>query len=422
MTIPGFINILLKFYRTGIAGWLILAFLQTILLSAAAQTSARSELPAIMSSIKNRTASMPVEKLYLQLDKPWYAAGDTLWFKAYLFDATYLSASSLGGILYIELANDSNRTIKRLMLPVSLGLSWGHITLDEKDIPQGGYTLRAYTNWMRNFNDNYIFKKHIFIGNTAAQQWSVSLHTELFKVDGKEKANLTVGFNNLGVISSSPEKLQLKIMDGSSVLYQQAVEAGNNKYNADFFIPERMRSGNLALVLQEVQKGAVNLKKLIPVFLNRPQNTDLQFMPESGYLLNDISTRLAFKATAEDGRGTDISGIIYNNKEEKVTAFKSLHNGMGSFNLKPLKDESYHATVSLPDGILITYPLPVGKETGTSLSIINLKNSDSLEITISCTPDIADSGQNYYIIGQARGVVCLAGSIAINKTSTKTHR
>lgn len=29
---------------------------------------------------------MPVEKVYLHTDKPYYTIGDTLWFKSYLFN------------------------------------------------------------------------------------------------------------------------------------------------------------------------------------------------------------------------------------------------------------------------------------------------------------------------------------------------
>ena len=32
---------------------------------------------------------LPIEKLYLQTDKPAYAVGDTIWFKGYTFDADY---------------------------------------------------------------------------------------------------------------------------------------------------------------------------------------------------------------------------------------------------------------------------------------------------------------------------------------------
>ena len=97
------------------------------------------------SDIKNLSA----EKLYLQFDKPYYAVGDTIWFKAYLFHAPTMSLSAKSGIMYVDIVNDSSVLVKQYRLPVKEGLSWGNIS--SSDFPAGNYTLRAYTTWMRNF-------------------------------------------------------------------------------------------------------------------------------------------------------------------------------------------------------------------------------------------------------------------------------
>ena len=52
-------------------------------LSANAQTDG-----SVLTQIINKTAKLynnyPIEKVYLHFDKPYYAVGDTMWFKAYL--------------------------------------------------------------------------------------------------------------------------------------------------------------------------------------------------------------------------------------------------------------------------------------------------------------------------------------------------
>ncbi len=48
----------------------------------------------ILTKLSTYSKSYESEKLYLQFDKPYYATGDTLWFKAYLLKASYLTASS----------------------------------------------------------------------------------------------------------------------------------------------------------------------------------------------------------------------------------------------------------------------------------------------------------------------------------------
>src|SRR5689334_3925274 len=91
------------------------------------------------------------EKLYIQFDKPYYVLGDTIWLKAYQFNAPTYLLSSRSGLLHIDIANDSNKIVRQYLLPVASGLSWGNIALDDKVFKPGDYTLRAYTNWMRNF-------------------------------------------------------------------------------------------------------------------------------------------------------------------------------------------------------------------------------------------------------------------------------
>ena len=106
-------------------------------------------IDTLLGQLKNIRARLPVEKLYLQLDKPAYVKNDTIWFKAYLLNADYSTPSTRSGLLYIELDDSNNKSIKRMMAPLASGISWGNIALDE-NMPEGSYTLRAYTNWMRN--------------------------------------------------------------------------------------------------------------------------------------------------------------------------------------------------------------------------------------------------------------------------------
>src|SRR5690606_34675978 len=134
--------------------------------------------------------------------------------------------------------------------------------------------------------------------------------------------------------------------------------------------------GNISLIAGELVKGREEHQVTVPVPVNRPENTDLQFMPEGGNLVAEIASRVGFKAVGEDGHGTDISGRIYNSRNEEVATFSSSHNGMGSFELNPRSGETYVAKIALPGEITKDYPLPEIKSTGTALKIINSKESD----------------------------------------------
>lgn len=105
---------------------------------------------------------LPQEKVFLHLDKPYYVAGDTLWFKAYLQDAATHKIDSASRVLYVDLLNlETNQLIRHLSIPV-LGTGMGSIALSDS-LVQGNYTLRAYTNYMRNFSEEFFFHQKIKI-------------------------------------------------------------------------------------------------------------------------------------------------------------------------------------------------------------------------------------------------------------------
>lgn len=105
---------------------------------------------------------LPQEKVFLHLDKPYYVAGDTLWFKAYLQDAATHKIDSASRVLYVDLLNvETNKLIRHLSVAV-LGIGTGNIPLSDTLI-QGNYTLRAYTNYMRNFSEEFFFHQKIKI-------------------------------------------------------------------------------------------------------------------------------------------------------------------------------------------------------------------------------------------------------------------
>lgn len=120
------------------------------------------QISSFMDTLRSK---MPLERLYLHLDKFNCLARDTIWFKAYLFEDAYLMPSTRSGIIYIELVNTENQVIKRMKFPVRYGLGWGNISLGESDLPAGRYFLRAYTNWMLNFGDDAVFTTNLYIGD-----------------------------------------------------------------------------------------------------------------------------------------------------------------------------------------------------------------------------------------------------------------
>src|SRR5207253_2009423 len=104
-----------------------------------------------------------IEKVYLQLDKPYYAAGDNMWFKAYV--TANNKPSTLSGTLNVELIDNRDSVKHRIKLPINDGITWGDFSLPDT-LHAGSYRVVAYTNWMRNAGADYFFDRTIAIGNT----------------------------------------------------------------------------------------------------------------------------------------------------------------------------------------------------------------------------------------------------------------
>jgi hypothetical protein len=102
----------------------------------------------------------PQEKIHLQLDKELYKAGETIWFKAYIF--TGADPSLLSRNFYAELSDPSGTILDRKVYPVTESSTAGSFDLP-KSIKSRHLHLRAYTTWMTNFDTAFYYEKDIRI-------------------------------------------------------------------------------------------------------------------------------------------------------------------------------------------------------------------------------------------------------------------
>lgn len=106
------------------------------------------------------------EKVYLHIDRTNYNSGDDIWFKAYVVDALFNKPITNVSNLHVELISASSTIIQSRVLRIEAGIGNGDFHLSDS-LPSGSYRIRAYTNFMRNFDDHFFFNKGIFIINPA---------------------------------------------------------------------------------------------------------------------------------------------------------------------------------------------------------------------------------------------------------------
>jgi len=170
----------------------------------------------LLISLEKQTYDYVQEKVYLHLDKPYYSKGDNLWFKAYSVAGPNHTPSPLSENLYVELINDKNIVLKRLTVYLRKGLGMGDFALADS-LASGNYTIRAYTNWMRNFDQNFFFHKQIQLIDpkydkpVSKPEIDARFQIKFFPEGGELVTNLSskVAFE----IPNSNESLPVEIID-----------------------------------------------------------------------------------------------------------------------------------------------------------------------------------------------------------------
>ena len=263
------------------------------------------------------------EKIHLQMDKAFYNAGETIWFKA------YLSADNLPGpiskTLFAELLDEKGMLLQQKMLPIIQSGASSNFDLPDS-VSYTKLYIRAYTTWMLNFD--------------------------------------------------------------SSLLYFKPIQ----------IIPNKIL----------VKKAAT------------PVSYSIQFFPEGGDLLTDISSRVAFKATDNQGTPFEVKGDIIDSKGKKITSFSSIHDGMGYLTLKPIAKEKYRAVWKDKKGLQHENLLPEANKTGIVLS------TDLSDYGLSYTikrPDSVDAVySSYQVEAQMHQRLVYSAKVNMTKRTSVTAK
>ncbi|HTK20357.1 MAG TPA: carboxypeptidase-like regulatory domain-containing protein, partial [Mucilaginibacter sp.] len=294
-------------------------------------------LNLINNKIQTYSEAHKIENAYLHFDKPYYAAGDTIYFKAYVINSLHqLSESSR--ILTAEIIKPSGDILSTLKLPLTNGTAAGDFVLPDS-LNGGTYRIKAYTNIMQHAGEDESFNQDLKIVNVP---------------------------KNVAVSEISHDK--------------------NQKDNA---------------ALSNTTS---------------PKKIDVQFFPEGGNLVNGVLSKIAFKAIAPNGSGTEIKGVITDESGNQVASFSSQHLGMGVITFKPTANKKYTSNITYNGGTA-NFDLPNAVDTGYALAIDN-SNPDYLKVNISSGQQ--NNGNQVTLVGQSRGNVSYFTTIRLANHSSST--
>ena len=236
----------------------------------------------LKKNVLNYNAYNPVEKIYLQTDKDIFTNIEDIWISAYVTLGTELHYSLASKVLYLNLISSNGRIVLSKTIPLNNGRGAGNITIPQ-NLEQGKYQLRAYTNWMRNFDSDFFFTKTIDVINSKQNTYPISknnqdIDLQFFPEGGSSIVNLNgriafkaIGINGLGkeisgkiTDSNNKEILTFKTKYQGAGYFNLKPKEGE-KYSAilnnglTFPLPKASSSGYTILV-NNIKKKHIRIK------------------------------------------------------------------------------------------------------------------------------------------------------------------
>ena len=212
------------------------------------------------------------EKVYLHTDREVYRAGDTVWFKGYLQNASAVAEFPACNYIYVELlasmiqknynlGRDMETEEVRVRVKVKRSLEGfaGWLAVPD-NVNTGIATLRAYSSWMLNREPEYMFYKNIELRNPMKDDFVETLVKENVRDDHK--------YSDLGMRNPFDKEKTVR------------------------------------------------------------RDLDVQFLPESGRWLYGQPSVLGIRAVDEAGHGVPVTGEIYAD-EQSVGRFETDSRGIG---------------------------------------------------------------------------------------------
>jgi hypothetical protein len=121
-------------------------------------------LPSVQNNFAAYQKNNLHEKIYVHTNKNFYLTGEILWFKIYNTDGSTNKMLDLSKVVYVELLDNKHNAVLQAKIVMSQGTGNGSFYIPFS-LSNGNYQLRAYTNWMKNFDADYFFEKQITIIN-----------------------------------------------------------------------------------------------------------------------------------------------------------------------------------------------------------------------------------------------------------------
>gem|GEM_PF-1148373 len=223
-----------------------------------------------IEKFENYQNSHHLEKVYINHDKPFYLLGDTIWCQGVFVDGRTHQFFEASPILYVDWMTADSKLIDNYLVKIDKGLAAFQIPTNYEEDP-GEYILRGYTQYQRNFEQDYLFQKNIKIFSDSLgleEPKDVAASTDFSAKFFPEGGEIVTGLNS---------KVAVKVQDasGDNLQYTGVLIGNDNQeiktfksYNEGIsffeFIPEDGISYTIKIIINGKEKS-FNLPKALDV-------------------------------------------------------------------------------------------------------------------------------------------------------------
>ncbi|WP_400080366.1 hypothetical protein [Winogradskyella sp. R77965] len=269
-------------------------------------------LETIITSFENYTSQYR-ELAYCHLNKSTYIKGEMIGFSAYVFDKDLKVPSKSTKNLYCVITDKNNELVKSKLIRVENGFSNTIFKIDSA-FTSGNYTIKAYTNWMNNFEEPNAFVESFRVIDPEVKK-IIKKRTLANEIDAQFLPEggyfVDAVQTTVGVILKNTEGLGISEVEGN-------VYDSNNKF-ITAFKTNSLGIGRFLLYPELNQKYKVKINHL---------NKDFEFQindikPKGISInLNNYNKKLAIGFNTNERTYNDIKSkwfnlIIHNGNEAK---------------------------------------------------------------------------------------------------------
>ena len=351
----------------------------------------------------------PEDKVYVQMDRPFYEPGETVWFTAYVRDGATLKPSVVSDIVHVELIDPKGAVIQQHQLILNEGRADGDFSISSA-MPGGMYKLKAYTEWMKNEDAPALFEKGFQVQSVVTPRVKMKLDfvREAYAAGATVEADIT--FESLTNDALRNREVQYILqVEGAAVMEGSGRTDADGKIRVAAELPLHLDSPDALLIVLMNHQGIMeSISRSVPVVL---EQIDISLFPEGGDLVDGLPSRVAFKALNAYGEPADIAGVVMNEAGEVVSEFESYHRGTGAFDITPEKGGRYHLALTEPYHTDPVFPLPEALPRGYTMNILSVTEEKAVVRIHS------SESETLTLVGLVRGEAYYSSDIVINEGS-----